>query len=1048
MRLTINIEGIDANLSTRAVVAPEQYEDKITSLYLLFFTPNLYKEGRFIDYVEVDVPENARMNNIIVDIDVTDKPLLDAATAYNILAITNIDDSRYLGENDLEMWLDRWSGRTEGQVMAEAFALVMENTAIEPETLLMNGRIEKAAEQTQIDLVLTRNVARFDVLKRESVRDDYDLVSVSIWNAYPLSSVWGDGTMDYTVNAERIRRYYGISNDNVLTDGKMADVRGGLYAFENRVVDPKRNDRQTTCLIVGLRARDGSEKITYYRANIHSPESQQILRRNSAYRITITNVNWPGADTEDLAYTGQGNTLEYTMNEWLYDPNGLIVQDSYSVLAIPAKTIRIGQDGGEFSYSIFISNKTGTNPALRIKSQVYDAEGITASLNGNILTIKATPIRNEDAEDERRGVVTLQYAGLENSINIIQTRGVNEDYLNVYLPDGGIPQFSAFAGGASGLIRVEASGPWTAKLYMDGFSFNSALPPAAAVKEMKSTDPYVMDGRFRIYAYSENDTILIRRAFAVITLDSDDKFTSVIQISQDAGLGIRYNPLITPLVFNGVGRLKSDTEKDSQTFNVYANEVNDSPGDFENWFHKIIPTESGFVTDASKFIVLDYNNIPPQGMLGENFIQVKAEGTNTSGRNYNAILRLYQTDDGTETGTMTLYSDIILVQEFISIGVTPSVFPIITAVGDSTGFISVNASLDDPAARWKASVTTHGTAGGRSLVQHRAILKRASDNTIINPDDTHAMSERFYVVLPKVYYPNRDIPVTATVSVTVGAAVVTFTVNQSALTARPMVGYGLNGAYLWGALGNTYNVGWDAALATIPTYVRSGAGALLTAAVPANVAYLHVVPLSNVPTYNWANVNAFIEGRDAWTVISAQGSYAPVTVNNANSPLKRALYPNIIYADIGATNAVIHTATESENPKLYQFLMGRRNSPTQAMLNPATVASFHNDGTHTTIPVAGLPESAVVIMSKDGRPDRAQLVIDMKNKFMYIGESQIFWNAANLTNNRSVFLDNLMFFIGNASKYGSHFTDMLREDLAVPAPWDPHWGANAGVSSK
>jgi len=56
-----------------------------------------------------------------------------------------------------------------------------------------------------------------------------------------------------------------------------------------------------------------------------------------------------------------------------------------------------------------------------------------------------------------------------------------------------------------------------------------------------------------------------------------------------------------------------------------------------------------------------------------------------------------------------------------------------------------------------------------------------------------------------------------------------------------------------------------------------------------------------------------------------------------------------------------------------------------------------------------------------------------------------------LTNNRVTFLDNLMYFIGNAMKYGSHFTDLLLEasdPAAQPAPWSAYWGANAGVPSK
>jgi hypothetical protein len=56
-----------------------------------------------------------------------------------------------------------------------------------------------------------------------------------------------------------------------------------------------------------------------------------------------------------------------------------------------------------------------------------------------------------------------------------------------------------------------------------------------------------------------------------------------------------------------------------------------------------------------------------------------------------------------------------------------------------------------------------------------------------------------------------------------------------------------------------------------------------------------------------------------------------------------------------------------------------------------------------------------------------------------------------VSGNNAHFLDNLIFYIANAAKYGSHFQDLFIEDGepdSVPAPWDSHWEPNTGVPEK
>ncbi len=138
---------------------------------------------------------------------------------------------------------------------------------------------------------------------------------------------------------------------------------------------------------------------------------------------------------------------------------------------------------------------------------------------------------------------------------------------------------------------------------------------------------------------------------------------------------------------------------------------------------------------------------------------------------------------------------------------------------------------------------------------------------------------------------------------------------------------------------------------------------------------------------------------------------------------------------------------------LYFFLYGVLAGPFVFVFSgeqERVVIGFYVDGVANTIP-GPWPESAVVLMTKINNDNHAILIVDIEHKFLWMGESQVFWNDTYLTNNRGAFLQNLICFVANASKYGSHFTDLLLEDGATnaqPAPWDNYWGANAEEKAK
>ncbi|MCL2728309.1 MAG: hypothetical protein FWD56_08005, partial [Bacteroidales bacterium] len=241
LRLYVDVQGLGAESAiTRSTIAPELGEDQITSLYLLFFEPNTTRNGMFVDYVEVTGPLTIG-SNIDIDLRGTEVNVTDP---YHILVIANIDGvagKRYLDDLEVTPWMLQWVNKTENQVMSEARAWAVGGTlGIAPSGLLMNSRVEKAREQFHVHVLLNRNQARFDVINE--LKENYDLVSVEIRNAYPTSSIWKAGEIDYSTAAARIPHYYQYNNGANTTgmgaDGHGAmlkDIYGHLYTFENQV---------------------------------------------------------------------------------------------------------------------------------------------------------------------------------------------------------------------------------------------------------------------------------------------------------------------------------------------------------------------------------------------------------------------------------------------------------------------------------------------------------------------------------------------------------------------------------------------------------------------------------------------------------------------------------------------------------------------------------------------------------------------------------------------------------------------------------------------
>jgi hypothetical protein len=1025
------------------------------------------------------------------DIDMANTEL-NVTAAYNILAIANIEDAgeRYLNNMSPIEWVLQWNGKSEKDVIAAARAWTSTGPAIAPTGLLMSGRAEKPANTFRVTIPLLRNQIRFDVVNNTGD----ELVSVSLHNVYPYSKIWNDGstagTPDFGDATSRIRDYYGYANADLQNILNMDDeVRGHFYAFENQVPMPVQNDNLTTCLIVGL--NNSATGTTYYRVNIAPANSPQMLKRNHSYTLTLNSAGSKGQATVDAAYDyPNNNQLDYVINSWDITEAGIIMQDGTSLLSSPYKTVHFNLEGyitgsdpnqasGSRSFNLITFTSSPTHVSgIEIIDQEYHLNGTAAEYTGieaklrvgsdgnNTNTLEFIRIDQRVPGDKVEGWIKIGYAGLRMTINVLQTDIVKET-LNVFLPDGGIPPFAPFGGIESGTIRVEASDSWTARILSQdnafGFVGTTALQISRTLEESKE---------FAIRTVSDNPGEL-RNAVLLIRLDKDpENYARVIQLTQQE----RANIAIVPgqnVTFNGTydaakpgdldGELASIPNNTVYKFIVRPGEVmgiTDPIGQNE-WFYRIevdgdviYDEQIGTVNDADRnwFKVTANHNTALDDLettADDNTVLVDVTGKNTSGSVRKAKLVVYLKNSSAN-------SSIEIFQQSLGITFSPNTVPAIAKTGGESQLIGIQG---DASLKWELrSFATEGTGGHFALKHHEAELLLDNGDPVVLGAAYGVPNQKFKVRFPKILYPNREIKISAVVTIGIVGSELeqTIRIDQTPLTPAPMVSWGLSGSPNYGGLGDTYNRGWEGGsnagnygLKYIPGYKALGVSAVSsTTTINPTVNYLHVIPHisgSNGRNYSWAAVNEYMK-RDALTVIITQDnngvhSDGQGPMNNAGSPLKKAGYPNTRYgSDYNAGIYQGHT-----DHRIYQFVFQHGHTT----LAPSDITGyFYVDGINTWIP-GPWPETATVLMAKhtsgsDSSPisENAILIVDVKNKFIWIGESQLFWYDTWLDKGRYKLLDNLMYYVGNASKYGSHFTDFLLDDASAPnALWDAeYWG--------
>lgn len=506
---------------TKSSVAAEKEEIQLNSFYVLFFENTTDGSGTFVEAIDLHESFGLLSHSGTLDVTFPNGSKLDKTQAYKMLFCANIETySRFSisGVEDIHtlcQWLDEKT----------VHSLLLEISGVEPSdgeeqdnqnrmlnsNLPMSATAVKEASATTISVELARMVSRFDIFCEVA---GYELVSVSIWNAAVTAPVWIDYSSDPVQSYTQ--RYYGVSASN-------NQVVASLYAFENLVEDPQQDDRETTCVVVGLKNSQGV--IEYFRVNIKPATSEgQWVKRNHAYRTIIRGVMGTGNATEREAYVSSTSLLDIDINGWFLDESGHVQINGGNVLAVPTQHIQLFSHGDERTYYIYtLGVEDNPQVTTHIPGNLQVDFVSTSEVNvlrKHALSVKARP---GSADDMEPYYVTVSYADMSVDILITQEESLGS-YVNLSYTDR--LYFLASELGSSDEITVTSSGRWKCKIYNGNyFSFEAGGSP---VQEISG----VSEGSFKIHTTQSNEDLHSRYSFVLVSLEDMPNVSEVMVLEQ------------------------------------------------------------------------------------------------------------------------------------------------------------------------------------------------------------------------------------------------------------------------------------------------------------------------------------------------------------------------------------------------------------------------------------------------------------------------------------------------------------------------------------
>ncbi len=1009
--VNIIVDELETGIKTRGV-APEEGEGDINSLYLAFFEKDNNGNGAFIGHYKVNT-ENLKMNaTIAVPAALDNGEGVTNAKDYVILAFANLEETSsgsegiLWGNNDgyidnITDFLAEFSSHTENSALQKMRAEVTgagtdeedNSHAIASNNLFMSARVVKAAHQTTTTIKLKRGVSRFDVRNEATT---HTLTSVSVWGAATEATVWKGAPMQY----KRMQRFYGVEG----ITGE--EVKGKLYAFENVVAEPEANDKETTCLIIGLKTNPNQDKVRYYRVNIHQTDIAQKLKRNSSYQIIINSVTGEGSSTEYEAWTQNRNQLLISVNNWNLDDNGMILTDGTNALGLTVKRVNLDPAGDVREYSLYTAG-TGVLEITRFDLP-FEEDGITPGfttvMEGNMLKVTAT--RLPTGKDMRRGSIEVSFAGLRGNITIVQ-QPMNEKMLRLdrtkidkFAPEGP-------SGMAEGPIVVTASEPWIAEIFnVDAVSVNPgfSFKPDGEVATKLDSKTNLMGESFQVYTTGDNpDGNSERSGFIIVSLVEDpDNYSIAIPLVQKVVSGLQVLPAVFDVRFFAD---ETPVNTDMAIGNLYEFTVTSGGA---SWSVGLSGGDTGaFVVDK----------------ITDTKFTVKVKEKNLTAAALTSTIKITGDDDNT--------INLPVIQQAAVISASPS-----GGVAANGGTVTVNVNSSN--LPWDAEIIENWESGS-SACPHEAWIEASTNGAKGVKLTNQAANGTFKVGFDELYFPLANLTPKIKIKVSIsGVPGISQTIEVVQLPFKPTELKVMDVRhYYYGSLGGSvsYFTGYNNFLRASTLFGPGGTVNLPTVSVtevdrnasPGTISsqyrYLHAGGSPNdYDADRYTSVENWRLANDGVVVYTSSVKGKQFTDPNSTLTLLGYTPAGRLYTAPARINTALLTGGDVLAKNIMNYLLN--DGPFGVVNNPGSL-SFTMDATCVSLEnySTGIP----VIINGEGK---AILVIDPKNRLVFIGEEQVFDTGYNIkiTGDKDRFLGNLLSYVLNAAINGSAFTEIFSDN--------------------
>lgn len=1046
--LQVELDNIGTGMQTdtRAIIVdPLDGEEKVAGLHLLFFESSSDASGKFTHHIQVNSGnEITTGTNLSVNFEGAN------SGSYSILGLANVDS--YFVDSQTGSLSDFLGGLTTNMSEADVLnsTMLYAGGSIAKDKLVMSGRTEKIQGEQLVTLKLTRGVCRYDVQNLDS---EYNLVSVAIYNNTDYTPLWlstVNASVKPTVNDSK---FYGVT----ITAGSSQEIKGGLYSFENYVASPVTGDKATTCLVIGLEPKAGGA-VQYYRVNINPEESGQSIKRNYVYQVSVRNILGDGATSDDLAYASTTDpNLDYDINNWNLDDEGMILTDGKNTLAIPSKIIRFTQEGGTRQYTIF----TQGEGSLAMTQSLPN--GFTASLSGNNLTVKANDLGNLKS---REGTLDLSFAGLKGTVQVIQEP--KESHF-LRLDKSALSGFPATKGSDSydQAITVNSSKNWNAKIYNTGgslFSFNAS----ASVLEVsdKSSGESI-----NLYISGDNPTNKVLTGFVLFSLKDEPGYSRVVMLKQAPSSGISIDlGTLTALNFkvNGAPKtIANSTPGDAYEFLVDPG--TDLSGDYNDWGAELTGTNAAkFKAVVEKYGDIQRVSVYPLGDTDAGIPSTTLPHYNLTSNTITGVeLKVYWGSSlSAVEGDNTKCKVVSVAQDALQ-------FNVITgADAPKTGgerIIEIDLS---EGLTWKATIVGNqaydpSKASTYGNMEHKGYLVNGSQKVSdINGSVGNQSGDMLKFGFGKLLFPLVNITPELKVEISVEqiASVTpkTVTLKQEKLlpqTVNVLDVYGgdndygsyYNGSYMTatrGFYGNTFGTSNGSNIRCYAAFVKSPATASVVDRFNASTST--PATISN-QTYNYLNYGYTKEtlttqGFDElnrWRTSDAENGMIFITQDVSStygSNRGRPFFNE--FAKIGYVEATISSNSDAVpflNTNGDRVLTYLHTAGPFGETNITQSYRFDGiDGAHTAITKTSiLQNGGTPIIHEYNNEENVILFIDAQQRVAFNGEVVMLYNSAVRYDNiesstaanraKSRLVGNFHSFLVRAAQYGSHFTDLFKK---------------------